>query len=127
MYYIQLPILMSYFVVQYTERHYPTPKQIYNFLKPETSGIAVQWYNLGLELLDDEGGPGILDAIKADNPNDVNICCKKMFIKWLLMKPYASWSQLVIALKRIGMNTAAMDLSNQLRRGNNTYFTVFSF
>jgi len=42
-----------------------------------------------------------------------------MFIKWLLMKPDATWGQLVTALTRIGMNTIAADLRKQLRKGNN--------
>ena len=54
----------------------------------------------------------------ADHPNDVNGCCKKMFIKWLLMKPDATWGQLVTALTRIGMNAVAADLKNQLKKGN---------
>ena len=102
----------------YTDRDYPTPKQIRNIVKPEASGVVVQWYDLGIQLLDDERGTGVLDAIKADHPNDVNTCCNKMFIKWLLMKPDATWSQLVKALTKIGMNTVAEDLKNQLRRGS---------
>ena len=102
----------------YTGQDYPTTKQIRNILKPEASGVVVQWYDLGIQLLDDEDGTGVLDAIKADHPNDVNACCNKMFIKWLLMKPDATWSQLVTALRRIGMNNVAADLNKQLRRGS---------
>ena len=105
--------------MQYTEQDYPTPQQIHNILKPGASGVSVQWYDLGLQLLDAKDGPGILETIKADHPNDVNTCCKKMFIKWLLMKPDATWGQLVTALTRIGMNTIAADLRKQLRKGNN--------
>ena len=101
-----------------TGRDYPTPRQIRNILKPEASGVVVHWYDLGIQLLNDKGGTGVLDAIKADHPNDVNACCNKMFIKWLLMKPDATWSQLVTALTRIGMNSVAADLSNQLKTGN---------
>ena len=78
----------------------------------------MQWYDLGIQLLDDKGSTGVLDAIKADHPNDVNACCNKMFIKWLLMKPDATWSQLVTALTGIGMNTVAADLNKQLRKGS---------
>ena len=106
-------------VLQCTELDYPTPQQISNILSPEASGVSVQWYDLGLQLLDDKDGPGILETIMADHPNDVNSCCKKMFIKWLLMKPDATWGQLVTALTRIGMNTVAADLRKQLRKGNN--------
>ena len=102
----------------YTDRDYPTPKQIRNILKPEASGVAVRWYDLGIQLLDAKSGPGILDLIKADHHNDNNTCCNKMLIKWLLLKPDATWSQLVTALTKIGMNTIAEDLNNQLRRGS---------
>jgi len=67
--------------------------------------------------LDVKSGPGVLDAMKADHPNDVNTCCNEMFIKWLSMTSDATWSQLVTALKRIGMNTVAENLNKQLRRG----------
>jgi len=102
----------------HTGTDYPTPRQIHNILKPEASGVVVQWYDLGIQLLDDKGGIGVLDAIKADHPNDVNTCCNKMFIKWLLMKPDATWSQLITALTRIGMNTVAEDLNKQLKTGS---------
>jgi len=68
-------------------------------------------------LLDAKSGPGVLNLLKTDHPNDTNTCCNKMFIKWLLMKPDATWSQLVTALTRIGMNTVAENLNKQLRRG----------
>ena len=78
--------------------HYPTPKQIRNILKPDTSGLAVQWYDLGTELLTDDT-VGTLDVIKADHPNDVSACCNKMFVKWLELQPNATWSQLITTLE----------------------------
>ena len=93
---------------------YPTIKQLDNFLKPESSGVAARWYDLGIQLLDDKDGPGMLDTMKAD---DVNDCCNKMLAKWLQMKPDATWNQLVTALKNIGMKSVAEDLDKQLSRG----------
>ena len=88
------------------DHHYPTPKQLRNILKPDTSGLAAQWYDLGSELLTTDT-IGALDAIKADHPNDASACCNKMFVKWLELQPSATWSQLIIALGNIGMKTAA--------------------
>ncbi|XP_065901976.1 CARD- and ANK-domain containing inflammasome adapter protein-like isoform X2 [Dysidea avara] len=94
---------------------YPTPKQIRNILKPQTSGVAVKWYDLGIQLLDDGVGPGVLDLIKADHHNDNNTCCNEMFVTWLQMEPNATWSQLVSTLTKIGMNSVAEDLKKQLK------------
>ena len=99
-----------------TGQDYPTPKQIRNILNPEASGVAVQWYDLGIQLLDDDG-PGVLNVIKADHPNDAKTCCSVMFEKWLLKKPDATWSQLAAALTKLGMNSVAADLKKQLQFG----------
>ena len=97
--------------------HYPTPKQIRNILKPGTSGVAVRWYDLGLQLLDDVAGPGVLELIKADHRNNNNTCCNEMFVKWLQMKPDATWNELVRALNKIGLNSVAADLKKQFHFG----------
>ena len=105
---------------------YPTLKEILDLLKPEASGIAVKWYDLGIKLLDAKSGPGVLELIRADYPNDNNKCCKRMFLKWLSMKPDATWSQLVTALEKMGMSTVAADLNKQLRRGKYIIINDFS-
>ena len=100
----------------YIGHHYPTPKQIRNILKPDTSGLAARWHNLGTQLLTDDT-VGVLDVIKADHPNDVSACCNKMFVKWLELQPNATWSQLIAALSNIGMNTAAEEVIKHLIKG----------
>ena len=97
--------------------HYPTPKQLRNILKPETSGLAARWCDLGMKLLSDDT-TGTLDVIKADHPNDANTCCNKMFAKWLELQPSATWSQLIIALGNIGMNAAAENVIECLIKGS---------
>ena len=97
--------------------HYPTPKQLQNILKPETSGLAALWYDIGLHLLTDDT-TGTLDVIKADHPNDASACCNKMFVKWLELQPSATWGQLIIALVNIGMNTAAENVIECLLKGS---------
>ena len=103
--------------------HYPTPKQLQNILKPDTSGLAVRWYDLGKELLTDDT-VGILDVIKADNPNDASACCNKMLVKWLELKPDATWSQIITALINIGMKAAADSVISRLIKGITFYVTA---
>ena len=92
------------------------PKQLCNILKPDVSGVATRWYDLGMQLLD---GPttGVLDVIKTDHPNDVTTCCNEMFKKWLEMQHDASWSQLVMALNKIGFNAMADDINKLIKNG----------
>ena len=40
-----------------------------------------------------------------------------MFEKWLMMKPDASWSQLVTALTTVGLNSLAVNVKIQLQTG----------
>ena len=96
--------------------HYPTPQQLRNILKPETSGLAARWCDLGAQLFTDDT-VGTLDVIKADHPNDASACCNKMFVKWLELQPSATWSQLIIALVNIGMNAAAENVIECLIKG----------
>ena len=106
---------------------YPTPKQIRNILKPEASGIAVKWYDLGIQLLDDDDGPGVLNVIKADYHNDNTTCCNQMFMKWLQIKPDATWKQLVSALIKIGMNSIAADLKKKLNFGKHIFIVNYYY
>ena len=96
--------------------HYPTPKQLQNILKPDTSGLAARWHDLGKELLTNDT-VGTLDVIMADHRNDVSACCNKMFAKWLEFQPSATWSQLIAALRNIGMKTAAENVDKCLTKG----------
>ena len=94
---------------------YPTQKQLHAIVKPEVNGVAAHWYDLGVQLLD--YATGVLDVIKADHPNDANKCCTVMFEKWLMLKPDASWNQLVTALTNLGLNSLAANLRSHLQTG----------
>ena len=76
--------------------------------------IATCWYELGVKLL-----PNInrLEVIKANHKGDVNTCCREMFRTWLDMKPDASWGQLVTALNKIELGTAAHVISTKYMSG----------
>ena len=67
------------------------------------------WYKLGVQLFDDEDVP-LLDNIKANHPNNCEICCMEMFKLWCNNKPEGSWEQLLDALKQIHQNKLAKQL-----------------
>ena len=71
--------------------------------------MAARWHDLGTALLTNDT-VGTLDVIKANHPNDVSVCCNTMFAKWLELQPNATWSQLIAALSKIGMKTAAQSV-----------------
>ena len=94
----------------------PNMKQLLKILRQQP--IATKWYELGLELLDSSSH---LQVIKANNQNDVQSCCQEMFQRWLDVKPDASWSKLVTALRSIKMITAADAVSKQYETGRKSY------
>ena len=47
------------------------------------------WYELGLELFDDEDVP-LLDTIKANHPDSCETCCMELFKLWLNKTPEGS-------------------------------------
>ena len=58
--------------------------------------VRTKWYDIGVEL---EIFHYTLDAIQAENPNNVARCLTKMLIKWLnRVSPPPTWSDLVQAL-----------------------------
>ena len=72
-------------------------------------GVTIKWHDIGLELLDSD--TVTLDVIKKNNPNDTDECCTEMFKKWLESKTNANWDQLIVAFNRVGLNTAAENIS----------------
>ena len=67
--------------------------------------IVIHWYDIGLELLDKDGGK--LDLIKIDSTGNTEECCTIMFRTWLDRKPNACWNQLITTLKKLELNSAA--------------------
>ena len=76
-----------------------------------------------MQLLDD-AATRVLDVIKADHPNDVTACCREMFKRWLEMQHDASWSQLVMALTKIGLNAIADDINKLIKNGMRFMFVL---
>ena len=66
------------------------------------TAVSAKWYQLGIELLEDEK-VGHLQNIKANNNNDVTGCCYAMFSYWIQTQPKASWHQLAHALSEPGV------------------------
>ena len=72
--------------------------------------IGEQWFDLGVELLDDRD-VGDLDTIKQDYPHNTKKCCTKMFQLWLSRCTSASWDDLIYALQAIELNHVADKVS----------------
>ena len=77
------------------------------------ASIATKWYELGIELLDDNQSSQ-LDIIKVNHHYNVINCCYDMFKYWLQSHPYANWYKLVHALRESGIeeNTVAATLES---------------
>ena len=72
---------------------------------------APKWYELGLELLNED----IFGEFEVANRGDVKKCCSEMFQYWLKMDLNASWKKLIAALKQpsVGVNTLALSLEER--------------
>ena len=93
----------------------PTIKQLQDVTRFEDIDITTRWRDLGLELVDSYR---IINEIEVNHKDDVRTRCYAMFDKWLERTPNASWSQLVTALNKIGLNTAADAIVKTLQPGN---------
>ena len=71
--------------------------------------VAPQWYELGIQLLNEDQEPH-LDLIKVDSGSNSKDCCIKMFWYWLESHPEATWQDLLNSLRSPALelhNTAA--------------------
>lgn len=73
----------------------------------DITGFSTKWYDLGLQLLEECNSVKILNEIEHDCVSNANRRCTKMFEQWLSQQPNASWDQLLGALNKINMNSAA--------------------
>jgi len=81
------------------------PLQELHDVTRQYAGVATKWFQLGVILLGDNNTAG-LDVINTSHQSDDDRC-NEMFKKWLQIKTDASWSQLVTALEKVGLNAAA--------------------
>ena len=80
--------------------------------------IADKWYDIGIQLLDEEDTPQ-LKLIKTRHGGDVNDCTAGMLQLWQEKKPDANWDQLLQVLRRpsINLNTLASKIEQMLSKG----------
>ena len=71
--------------------------------------VSKRWNDLGLELLDPKDEDKLSNIEKDSKLEGVEICCKKMFDKWLEYDN-VSWDQLVQAIRKIGLNHLASEI-----------------
>ena len=64
---------------------------------------VIEWFNLGLELLDPSNSMEVLCAIQT-NHEDVIARCRATLTKWLESQADASWERLIAALKMLKLN-----------------------
>ena len=85
----------------------PTKKKLLELIPH----VAPQWYELGIQLLNEDQEPH-LDIIKADHGNNHVKSCTEMFWYWLKTHPKASWQQLINSLKSpaIQLHTVAANI-----------------
>ena len=109
MYKITLLLFTSTFVHVGTER--PSLPYLNSHVREP---IANKWYNVGKELLKQEG-EYTLKIIKANNAGNVSECCAEMLQLWLHRQPDATWNQLVCALRSpcVQLNDVAMEIEAQ--------------
>ena len=69
--------------------------------------LAPKWYELGIELLEDEDVIR-LTMITANHSGDKQKCCLDMLQYWMDTHPEATWHDLVTALKSPGVELAAV-------------------
>jgi len=73
--------------------------------------VAPHWYDLGIQLLQEEYVCK-LNIIQQNYPNDIERRCAEMFKLWLDVDTDASWDKLINALEQIGQILLAEKIRN---------------
>ena len=82
--------------------------------------VALKWKSLGEVLLPRHiVKRKCLEIIEANNPRNVEECCRQLFIKWLDVDKYASWKQLITALQcpSVDLHYTAEEIKKKLQKG----------
>ena len=77
--------------------------------------IATRWYDLGVELLNEEQ-LSMLNNI-AENKPDVQSRCSALFNYWLSVDTGASWNKLIEALNKINEHCLAEKIKREILNG----------
>ena len=91
----------------------PTIRLLNNHVRGD---IAPRWYDLGIQLLNEEQCAK-LNIIKDNHPQDAEKCCTEMFEYWLRVDVDASWNKLITALKMIDEIALAEKIETDVLRG----------
>ena len=77
--------------------------------------IATKWYDIGLELMEEEDVKD-LHVIKAKYATDISKACEEMLELWLRKRPKDTWNNLINAMKcpDIELNDAADKIEKML-------------
>ena len=81
----------------------PKISELCKYVKVE---VAPQWYDLGVQLLNEEQVKK-LNVMQSDHPGDSEKCCTALFNHWLQVDTTASWDKLMMALIHIGKDVLA--------------------
>ena len=82
----------------------PTVKEFNELIRDK---VAEDWQDLGIQL---EIAPEQLRIIKNNYPQNIKMCCTKMFENWIENDYTANWDKLIKALERINHNALAEDI-----------------
>lgn len=94
------------------------------FIAQHENGVAVKWYRLGVELLEDNG-TAELDKIRSCIWSRRNIDrCNEMFTVWLKKDPKPSWSKVITALNNVQLNAAAANVQRRYATEEGYYITI---
>ena len=101
----------------YVYVHIGNDKPTMKLLNKYRGKIALHWYDLGIELLE-EKYISQLHIIRKNNPVDIESSCCELFEYWLSVDMKASWNKVIDALEEIGQNTIADEIKQDVFKGN---------
>ena len=93
----------------------PAQKYLNRHVRPN---ITAEWYDIGLELLDEED-ECMLNTIRLNYPENSDRCTTEMLQLWLARKSNPSWNQLIDALRapHIKLEALASNIEGMLSKG----------
>ena len=93
----------------------PSQKHLLRYVVPD---VAPRWYDLGVELLNEEQETE-LEVIDAKGRDDLKKCCMDMFRCWLSTSVNANWQNLIDALRSPGIDMiVAAENIEEMLKGN---------
>ena len=80
-----------------------------------------KWYDLGVELMEDDDDIAVLNELQCEYPSDNDLCCTKMFQMWLGKRHVASWSHLIKCLRQptVNLNELASVIESMIPHAGN--------